>query len=98
MHAEVQRFLMQQLQPLFWLQWGRYHSDFLLGSRPYVAAALIGATIASYNITLYASITTTGSVDVVPITAMVMTGDNFTDFQVCHSNAPPSCSNADPWR
>lgn len=97
MHAVVQRYLMHQLKPSLCLQWGRYHSDFVLGSRPYVAAALIGATIASYNITLYASITTTGSADVVPITAMVMTGDNFTDFQARHSNAPP-CSDADPWR
>lgn len=85
MHAVAQQSLMHSHKPLFRLQWGRYHSDFVLGSRPYVAAALIGATTASYNVTLYASITATGSVDKIPITAMVMTGGNFTDFQACLS-------------
>ena len=70
------------------VQWGRYHSDFLLGSRPYVSAALIGATYASYNLTLYVAVPSPDSANAVPLTAMIMTGDNFTNFQVCGSSLP----------
>ncbi len=65
------------------MQWGRYNSDFVLGNRPYVAAAMIGATYVSYNISLYATIPSPNSVNLMPMKAMVMTGSNFSDFQVC---------------
>lgn len=65
------------------VQWGRYNSNFVLGSRPYVAAVLIGATSTSYNVSLYAAIPDASSVNQIPVKAMIMTGSNFTDFQVC---------------
>ena len=65
------------------MQWGRYNSDFVLGNRPYVAAAMIGATFVSYNISLYATIPSPNNAALIPMKAMVMTGSNFSDFQVC---------------
>ena len=65
------------------VQWGRYNSDFVLGTRPYVAAAMIGATYVSYNVSVYAAIASPSNVTLMPMKAMVMTGSNFTDFQVC---------------
>ena len=64
------------------MQWGRYNSDFVLGSRPYVAAVLIGATSTSYNVSLYAAVPDASVVNQIPVKAMIMTGSNFTDFQV----------------
>ncbi|CAK0784006.1 hypothetical protein CVIRNUC_007209 [Coccomyxa viridis] len=68
--------------------WGRYSADFILGSQPYIAAAVIGATAVSYNITLYAAVPRPDSVSRVPIKAMVMTGSNFTDFQTDSVGGP----------
>lgn len=66
------------------MQWGKYHTNFLLNSRPYVAAALIGATSVSYNITLYGAIPTADNLTTIPIKAMVMTATNLSSFQVRH--------------
>ena len=79
------------------VQWGRYNSDFVLGTRPYVAAAMIGATYLYYNISLYASIPSPNKVNLMPMKAMVMTGSNFSAFQVCschllQNHFPSVCS------
>ena len=73
----------EPLSEILRVQWGRYNSDFVLGNRPYVAAAMIGATYVSYNISLYATIPSPNNVSLMPMKAMVMTGSNFSDFQVC---------------